>query len=117
MPSDFRRAMEEVHPLKVPLVAEASVRLDGRRWEARSALALQLALAGRIGESLPHFEEAARRRPGDAELLYNWGTALAAASRYAEAAARFEETLRLDPSHARARHNLGAARLALLTSP
>ena len=56
--------------------------------------------AGRHGESLAAYDEAARLKPGSADVHLGRGTALEGLGRLSEAADAFGEAARIDPGNA-----------------
>ncbi len=70
---------------------------DLRGANARLALGLAAADAGRLDEALAHFGEAIRLAPNALEPRHNLAVMLTRAGRHAEAAAQFEELTRLFP--------------------
>ena len=67
----------------------------------------------RYDAALPHFQEAVRLRPEDAEIRTNLGALLASQGDLAAAIQSFEEALRLNPNDKVARDHLARARTAL----
>jgi len=78
--------------------------------DAQYNLGLELARSGNVSDSLPHFAEAVRLRPGAAETHFNYGVALAKVQRFSDAADQFQETLKLQPGHPSAQSMLNRAR-------
>ncbi len=72
-------------------------------------LGLALTQAGRVGESIGHYEQALRISPAYAKAHNNLGTALSQAGRVQEAIAHYEQALRINPDYAEAHCNLGMA--------
>ena len=67
----------------------------------------------RYDDALPHFQEAVRLRPEDAEIRTNLGALLASRGDLPAAIQSFEEALRLNPNDKVARDYLTRARAAL----
>ncbi|MGA2139905.1 MAG: tetratricopeptide repeat protein [Verrucomicrobiia bacterium] len=72
-------------------------------------LGLALTQAGRVGESIGHYEQALRISPAYAKAHNNLGFALSQAGRVQDAIAHYEQALRINPDFAEAHCNLGMA--------
>src|SRR5262249_23980547 len=68
---------------------------------------------GRTEEALPHFDQALRSKPDDAEEHNKFGAALFGLGRAEEAKSHYEEAVRLKPDYAEAWANLAAAQAKL----
>ena len=78
-------------------------------FEAQYNLAAMLQARGKVAESLPHYEAAARLRPGDPVVNNSLGTALMALGQVSDAVDRFREAARARPDYFDPHYNLGAA--------
>jgi len=78
-------------------------------FEAQYNLAAMLQARGAVADSLPHYEAAARLRPGDAVVNNSLGTALMATGDLGGAVERFREATRVRPDYFDPHYNLGAA--------
>jgi tetratricopeptide (TPR) repeat protein len=76
-------------------------------------MGLELALSGKVEESLPHFAKAVRIAPTMQSARYNYGATLFEFGKYAEAATQLVETIKLDPSNAYVHLRYGATLAAL----
>jgi len=76
-------------------------------WLVQSALGNTLFDRGLAAQSLPHYQEAVRILPGNAEAQLGLGNALDLTGRRAEALAAYGEAVRISPRHLTARYNLG----------
>lgn len=83
-------------------------------WVADFNFALYLLKAGRLDESVAHFQSGLERQPYDAKAHYNLGYALDKQGRQAEAFAHFQKAIRLfqnaidiPPEYPAAHQNLG----------
>lgn len=83
-------------------------------FSAQMNLSLLLLGAHRPAEALPHLQQAAQLKPGDAKVWINQGRALEALGRPPDAIAAYHKAATLDPSsltpHKAAAHLLAAAR-------
>ena len=78
-------------------------------FEAQYNLAAMLQARGAVAESLPHYQTAARLRPGDPVVNNSLGTVLVAAGRVSEAVERFREASQARPEYFDPHYNLGSA--------
>jgi tetratricopeptide (TPR) repeat protein len=78
-------------------------------FEAQYNLAAMLQARGKVAESLPHYEAAARLRPGDPVVNNSMGTALMAVGQVSDAVDRFREAARARPDYFDPHYNLGTA--------
>jgi tetratricopeptide (TPR) repeat protein len=78
-------------------------------FEAQYNLAAMLQARGEVAESLPHYEAAARIRPGDPVVNNSLGSALMAVGQVSDAVDRFREAARARPDYFDPHYNLGAA--------
>jgi Flp pilus assembly protein TadD/mono/diheme cytochrome c family protein len=78
-------------------------------FEAQYNLAAMLQARGKVAESLPHYEAAARLRPGDPVVNNSLGSALMALGQVSDAVDRFREAARARPDYFDPHYNLGAA--------
>ena len=70
-------------------------------------------LQQRYDDALPHFREALRLRPGDADIHTNLGALLASRGDLSGAIQAFEQALKLNPNDGTAQEHLARARAAL----
>jgi tetratricopeptide (TPR) repeat protein len=82
-------------------------------WLIHGMLGTQLALDGRLEESVAHTREALRIRPDYPQGHHNLANVLQLQGRHAEAAEHLEQALRRTPDYLKARYKLGISYLAL----
>ena len=87
--------------------AEARLAEDPASPALHEELAVRLATAGRVEQSIEHLEQAIRLDPNRATAHYNLATALVRRGEIGAAMARYRQVLALDPNHAGAHNNLG----------
>ncbi len=75
--------------------------------------ALRAEAAGAVEEAEALYEDLLELRPGEPDILYNFGNLYVRTRRFGEAAARYREALEALPEHVPARVNLGSALLML----
>ena len=75
--------------------------------------ALRAEAAGDFGEAETLYERLLARRPGDPDILFNFGNLYVRSRRFEAAAQRYQEALDARPEHVAARVNLGSALLML----
>jgi tetratricopeptide (TPR) repeat protein len=92
---------------------ESLIRREPSRAALRDDIAVLYMELNRPAQAVPHFEAAARLKPGVASAHFNYGTALAAAGRPQDAVAQYQHALELRPEYAIAHNNLGTALLQL----
>ena len=87
--------------------AEARLAEDPASPALHEELAVRLATAGRVDQSIEHLKQAIRLDPNRATAHYNLATALVRRGEIGAAIARYRQVLALDPNHAGAHNNLG----------
>jgi Flp pilus assembly protein TadD len=88
---------------------EHAVAATAGNYRAEANLGHALAKQGRAVEAIPHYVEALRLKPDDAEAHNGLGRALAEEGRASEAIAHYSEAVRVLPDYVEARNNLGVA--------
>jgi len=76
-------------------------------WLVQSTLGNTLFDRGLVAQSLPHYQEAVRILPGNAEAQLGLGNALELLGRPEEALAAYRKAVRISPRHLTARYNIG----------
>jgi tetratricopeptide (TPR) repeat protein len=101
---------QQVERWQSPVVLwQHTIEVTYDNYLAENNLGWDLALAGRPGEAIPHYQEAIRLSPRFVGGYTNLALALVAVGKYDDAIAQFGEALRIAPQHYLAHGHLGFA--------
>ena len=109
--SDIARGLPARVRVNDPLMREVGDAAVSSRGYERRALRAEAAGHPRQAEAL--YERLLTLRPGDADILYNFGNLHVRGSRFPQAVERYEAALEARPDHVPARVNLGNALVML----
>lgn len=105
------RRLPDVVPVDDPvLTAVWEESVSARGYQER---ALRAEAAGAFDEAEALYERLLALRPGEPDILYNFGNLYVRSRRFEDAARRYQQALEARPEHAAARVNLGSALLML----
>ena len=105
------RQLPDVVPVDDPVLTEVwDAAVSVRGYEER---ALRAEAAARFEEAEAIYERLLALRPGEPDILYNFGNLYVRGRRFEDAVRRYEQALAAQPEHAAARVNLGSALLML----
>lgn len=105
------RELPDLVPAEDPLLTEVWDEAVSARGTQQRALRAEAAGDFEAAEAL--YGHLVDLRPGDADILYNFGNLYARTRRFGKAAERYREALEARPEHVVARVNLGSALLML----
>ena len=105
------RELPDLVPVDDPVLTEVWDEAVSARGAQQRALRAEA--AGEFAEAEALYERLLALRPGDPDILYNFGNLYVRTRRFREAATRYQEALEARPDHAAARVNLGSALLML----
>ena len=105
------RQLPDLVPVDDPLLTEVWDEAVSRRGYQQRALRAEA--DGKFQEAEAVYERLLALRPGEPDILYNFGNLYVRNRRFREAAARYAEALEARPEHIAARVNLGNALLML----
>ena len=105
------RQLPDLVPVEDPVLTKVwDESVSARGYQDR---ALRAEAAGAFDEAEALYERLLALRPGEPDILYNFGNLYVRTRRFEQAARRYEEAIEARPEHVAARVNLGSALLML----